>query len=315
MTSGKGALENGAVDWTYNLAAPSSGTTLSVTDASGKVVYTGSGGTAQGNNDFAWNGQDSNGNQLPDGQYTLSVAASAGDGTAITSDDREQGDRHRGRHVGLDAAARARRDGDPAFGSLPGGRQRRRLEHADGQLHGRRVAGAVEPRGAAVGAGLRLLALRDAALGKRNSQSTARKRPSQEKSNGAKTPNAPQGTEHESLRCNDDRGQRPEREQPRHERLLLQHRQRQHRRLQDLAERVRDHARLRQWRRAGPGDGRDGELAGQHHPAGRGFRDLLADRPRDQRPGLLLRQHRRRRDRPGAVHPARAASRPTRAAT
>ena len=85
MTSGKGALENGAVDWTYNLAAPSSGTTLSVTDASGKVVYTGSGGTAQGNNDFAWNGQDSNGNQLPDGQYTLSVAASAGDGTAITS--------------------------------------------------------------------------------------------------------------------------------------------------------------------------------------------------------------------------------------
>src|SRR3984885_14668409 len=56
MTGGKGAVENGAVDWTYNLGAPASGTTLTVTDASGKVVYTGSGGTAQGNNDFAWNG-------------------------------------------------------------------------------------------------------------------------------------------------------------------------------------------------------------------------------------------------------------------
>jgi len=85
MTNGMGALQNGAVDWTYNLAAPAAGTTLTVTDSTGKVVYTGSGSTAQGNNDFAWNGQDQGGNQLPDGQYTLSVAAAASDGTAITS--------------------------------------------------------------------------------------------------------------------------------------------------------------------------------------------------------------------------------------
>jgi flagellar basal-body rod modification protein FlgD len=85
MTNGTGALQNGAVDWTYNLAAPAAGTTLTVTDSTGKVVYTGSGNTAQGNNDFSWNGQDSSGNQLPDGQYTLSVAATASDGTAITS--------------------------------------------------------------------------------------------------------------------------------------------------------------------------------------------------------------------------------------
>jgi flagellar basal-body rod modification protein FlgD len=85
MTSGKGALQNGAVDWTYNLGAPSAGTTLTVKDASGATVYTGSGGTAQGNNDFSWDGKDMNGNQLPDGQYTLSVAATASDGTAITS--------------------------------------------------------------------------------------------------------------------------------------------------------------------------------------------------------------------------------------
>jgi len=83
MTSGKGALENGHVDWTYNLSAPAAGTTLSVTDSTGKVVYTASGGTDQGNNDFAWDGTDQDGNQLPDGQYTLSVKATAGDGSAI----------------------------------------------------------------------------------------------------------------------------------------------------------------------------------------------------------------------------------------
>jgi flagellar basal-body rod modification protein FlgD len=85
MTGGKGSVQSGAVDWTYNLSAPAAGTTLSVTDASGKVVYSTNGDTAQGNNDFAWDGKDANGNQLPDGQYTLSVSAAASDGSPISS--------------------------------------------------------------------------------------------------------------------------------------------------------------------------------------------------------------------------------------
>jgi flagellar basal-body rod modification protein FlgD len=85
MTSGKGSLAGGSCDWTYNLAAPSAGTTLTVTNASGQVVYTASGATAAGNNDFSWNGQDSSGNQLPDGQYTLNVSAAASDGSAVTA--------------------------------------------------------------------------------------------------------------------------------------------------------------------------------------------------------------------------------------
>jgi flagellar basal-body rod modification protein FlgD len=85
MTSGKGALQNGAVDWTYNLSAPSSATTLTVKDASGKVVYSAGGKTGAGNSDFAWDGKDANGNQLPDGQYTLTVGATAADGSTVTS--------------------------------------------------------------------------------------------------------------------------------------------------------------------------------------------------------------------------------------
>jgi len=85
MTNGTGSLQGGAVDWTYNLDAPASATTLTVKDASGKVVYSASGETAAGNNDFAWDGTDMNGNQLPDGKYTLSVSATAADGSAVAA--------------------------------------------------------------------------------------------------------------------------------------------------------------------------------------------------------------------------------------
>ena len=94
MTNGEGSLESTTdsegnttknCDWTYNLATASAGTTLTVKDASGKVVFTKSGSTAAGNNDFSWDGKDSNGNQLPDGKYTLSVSATASDGSAITT--------------------------------------------------------------------------------------------------------------------------------------------------------------------------------------------------------------------------------------
>ncbi len=85
MTNGMGSLANGKVDWTYNLSAPSAGTTLTVTNAAGHVVYTTSGSTTAGNSDFSWDGQDANGNQLPDGQYTLSVSATAQDGSAVSS--------------------------------------------------------------------------------------------------------------------------------------------------------------------------------------------------------------------------------------
>lgn len=85
MTNGMGSLAGGNVDWTYNLGAASAGTTLTVKNAAGQVVYTTSGSTTAGNNDFAWNGEDADGNQLPDGAYTLSVAATAADGSPITT--------------------------------------------------------------------------------------------------------------------------------------------------------------------------------------------------------------------------------------
>ncbi len=85
ITNGKAALTNGTATWNYSLGATAASTTLSITNSSGQVVYQGSGSTAAGNNTFTWNGQDNNGNQLPDGIYTLAVNATTSAGTTITS--------------------------------------------------------------------------------------------------------------------------------------------------------------------------------------------------------------------------------------
>jgi flagellar basal-body rod modification protein FlgD len=83
VTNGSGQLTDGDAHWSYALGGAAASTTLTVTDSTGKVVYTGAGGTASGQHDFDWNGTDNNGNQLDDGTYTLSVAAAASDGSAV----------------------------------------------------------------------------------------------------------------------------------------------------------------------------------------------------------------------------------------
>lgn len=85
IADSKGALVNGQLMFGYKLPTSSSQTTLTVTDASGKTVYQGLGNTTAGSNSFAWNGKESDGSTAPDGVYTLSVAAQAADGSAITS--------------------------------------------------------------------------------------------------------------------------------------------------------------------------------------------------------------------------------------
>jgi len=85
LTNGTASLSSGKADWTYALDSAASTTTLTVTNSSGKVVYSKSGETAAGTHDFTWDGKDGNGNQLSDGTYTLAVSSTASDGTAVTT--------------------------------------------------------------------------------------------------------------------------------------------------------------------------------------------------------------------------------------
>jgi len=81
-----GMLTDGTATWRYDLAAEADSVTITVKDQNGNVVYETSGDTAKGSNSFTWDGTDSDGNQLPDGVYSISVEANDANGSAIEAD-------------------------------------------------------------------------------------------------------------------------------------------------------------------------------------------------------------------------------------
>jgi len=85
VTNGLASLSSGAASWTYNLSSAATAANLTVTNATGRVVYVGAGDPQAGNHTFAWDGKDNNGNAQPDGAYKLTVTASDAAGGAVTS--------------------------------------------------------------------------------------------------------------------------------------------------------------------------------------------------------------------------------------
>jgi flagellar basal-body rod modification protein FlgD len=85
INSSSGGLTNGALDFKYTLPSDADTSTLTVKNAAGETVFTTDGEKSQGLHDFNWDGKDSNGNQLPDGLYTLTVNATDSKGTAISA--------------------------------------------------------------------------------------------------------------------------------------------------------------------------------------------------------------------------------------
>ena len=85
IVNGNAPLIGGSASWTYNLGGPAAATQLSVTDANGKTVYTTTGELGAGNHSFVWDGKDNGGNQLSDGAYKLTVAATDAAGGTVDS--------------------------------------------------------------------------------------------------------------------------------------------------------------------------------------------------------------------------------------
>jgi flagellar basal-body rod modification protein FlgD len=73
--SGKTAqLVNGEATWNYSVSQPATAN-ISITNASGQVVYTTSQAVQPGAQTFAWNGVDQHGTAWPSGPYTISINA------------------------------------------------------------------------------------------------------------------------------------------------------------------------------------------------------------------------------------------------
>lgn len=83
-------LAKGAVVW--NLTSPKGATaTVSIRNASGQIVYSGSRLFGPGDTSFVWDGRGNEGAMQPDGRYELLVDAKDGSGQAVVMSTETQG--------------------------------------------------------------------------------------------------------------------------------------------------------------------------------------------------------------------------------
>jgi flagellar basal-body rod modification protein FlgD len=85
--SNQAPLQDGKLKAAYGLSAEAHQVTVVVRNEAGDIVYSRpidqAAGKTAGVHSFEWDGKDSNGNQLPDGPFTLSVTAVSADDTPI----------------------------------------------------------------------------------------------------------------------------------------------------------------------------------------------------------------------------------------
>jgi flagellar basal-body rod modification protein FlgD len=81
------ALKNGQATWTFNVPKPVTAQ-VTVRNATGQTVYTGSFSMNAGTQSFQWDGRDAQGVQWPDGNYTITVTGkdTSGQTVAIPSE-------------------------------------------------------------------------------------------------------------------------------------------------------------------------------------------------------------------------------------
>jgi flagellar basal-body rod modification protein FlgD len=75
-------MSNHQAQWTYNPTSPATAT-FSISNASGQTVFTQTGVVQPGAQQFTWNGVDNNGQQWPDGNYTLTITATGANGQSV----------------------------------------------------------------------------------------------------------------------------------------------------------------------------------------------------------------------------------------
>ncbi len=80
-----GSLTSGQALFVYYLQDEANVVDYTITDEAGNVVYNGKGTTTRGRNEINWDGKGNSGEIMPNGVYTLEVAAKNASGDTVTS--------------------------------------------------------------------------------------------------------------------------------------------------------------------------------------------------------------------------------------
>jgi len=83
--SSEARLSGGSATWRYSLDTAADQTQISILDSTGTTVLRTGGATGAGAHEFVWDGRDQAGRALPDGIYTINIAANAGSAGVATS--------------------------------------------------------------------------------------------------------------------------------------------------------------------------------------------------------------------------------------
>src|SRR5262252_1051003 len=83
-------LVNSQAAWNYSVTSPATAT-FNITNASGQTVFSQTATVQPGQQTFNWNGVGTNGQQWPDGSYTLSVTATDASGKSVGVSTQVQG--------------------------------------------------------------------------------------------------------------------------------------------------------------------------------------------------------------------------------
>jgi flagellar basal-body rod modification protein FlgD len=76
-------MKNSSATWTLNASKPATAT-ISISDSTGQTAYSGKFAVNSGAQSFHWNGIGNNGQQWPDGNYTLTATAVDASGQPVT---------------------------------------------------------------------------------------------------------------------------------------------------------------------------------------------------------------------------------------
>lgn len=78
-------LASGRADWRISLPRDARAVTITIKDKDGNVVFTEQKPMTAGTNSYVWNGKTSTGSIAPDGEYTLTAAATDSTGASMTA--------------------------------------------------------------------------------------------------------------------------------------------------------------------------------------------------------------------------------------